>query len=283
MPLVDTPTPDRLTILARSLSATYQSASPFPHVVMDDFLPAATAEALLDEFPRPGDIEWGASYADERQLKLACDDETLMGPSTRQMIMYLNSGSFLEFLEQLTGIGQLIPDPHLRGGGLHQIKPGGFLNVHADFNFYERLNLHRRLNLLLYLNTDWDEDYGGHLELWDKDMSTCEQRILPAFNRCVVFSTTDDSFHGNPEPLRCPSDRTRKSLALYYYTTERPTEEQSAPHTTLFVERPGGADRADSDVQRAIRRERRQQQLRRFVPPIAWDLLAAVKRRRSRG
>jgi hypothetical protein len=138
----------------------------------------------------------------------------------------------------LTGIQGLVPDPHLWGGGLHQILPGGKLAVHADFNKYPHFKLDRRLNVLVYLNRDWQEQWGGQLELWNRDMTRCEQRILPLFNRMVCFSTTDSSFHGHPDPLRCPADRTRRSLALYYYSNGRPAEEIGRPHTTLFQYRP---------------------------------------------
>lgn len=276
---LDTPTPEHLTVLASELAPAYQAASPFPHAVMDDFLPLDTAHALLDEFPAPGAIEWGASYADRRQIKLACEDEALMGPATRQTLAYLNSGTFLGFLEELTGISGLIPDPYFKGGGLHQIKAGGFLNVHADFNWYPRLELHRRLNLLLYLNADWDESFGGHLELWDAGMKQCERRILPLLNRCVVFSTTDDSFHGHPDPLRCPPSRTRKSIALYYYSSQRPEHELSESHSTVFVERPDVLRADPRGVAATLRREHLRREARRFVPPIVWDGLALVKRR----
>jgi Rps23 Pro-64 3,4-dihydroxylase Tpa1-like proline 4-hydroxylase len=93
--------------------------------------------------------------------------------------------------------------------------------VHADFNRHEKLNLDRRLNLLLYLNRDWKEEYGGHLQLWTRDMGRCVVKVLPVFNRCVVFSTTDFSYHGHPDPLTCPPGRTRKSIAMYYYTNGR--------------------------------------------------------------
>jgi Rps23 Pro-64 3,4-dihydroxylase Tpa1-like proline 4-hydroxylase len=146
---------------------------------------------------------------------------------------------FIDFLETLTGITGLLPDPHLWGGGLHQIQRGGFLKVHADFNRHERLDLDRRLNLLVYLNKDWKEEYGGQLELWSRDMKRCEERVLPVFNRCVVFSTTDTSYHGHPDELTCPEGWTRKSMALYYYTTGRSAEETSQSHSTLYQERPG--------------------------------------------
>ena len=116
----------------------------------------------------------------------------------------MSSPPVLRFLEALTGIEGLIPDPYFGGAGPHQILPGGFLKVHADFNWHPLLKLDRRLNLLVYLNKDWREEYGGQLELWDRDMARCERQILPVFNRTVVFSTTDFSFHGHPRPLACP-------------------------------------------------------------------------------
>ncbi|NEN95926.1 MAG: 2OG-Fe(II) oxygenase, partial [Moorea sp. SIO3I7] len=131
--------------------------------------------------------------------------------------------------------------PHFVGGGLHQIEKGGYLKIHADFNRHTKLRLDRRLNLLIYLNKDWQEDYGGHFEMWDTEMTQSQKKILPVFNRCVIFSTTDFSYHGHPEPLTCPEGRTRKSLALYYYSNGRPAEElsKSGDHSTLFKARPG--------------------------------------------
>ena len=133
---------------------------------------------------------------------------------------------FVDFLERLTGIDALIPDPHYFGGGLHQIRPGGFLKVHADFNRHSRLDLERRLNAILYLNKDWQEEYGGHLQIWDNDMTRCEKKVLPVFNRLLVFATLDTANHGHPDPLTCPPDRARRSMALYYYTSDRPEGEQ---------------------------------------------------------
>jgi Rps23 Pro-64 3,4-dihydroxylase Tpa1-like proline 4-hydroxylase len=148
----------------------------------------------------------------------------------------------IEFLAILTGIKGVIPDPYFVGGGLHQIKPGGKLAVHADFNHHEKLNLERRINVLIYLNKDWKEEYGGHFELWNKEMTRAEQKVLPVFNRCAIFSTTSISYHGHPNPLACPPDRTRKSIATYYYSNGRPEEEVRDSHSTLFVRRPGEVD-----------------------------------------
>ncbi len=150
----------------------------------------------------------------------------------------MNAPPMLGFLEQLTAIDGLIPDPYLGGAGPHQILSGGFLKVHVDFNVHPKLKLDRRLNMLIYLNQDWQEDWGGHLELWDREVQRCHRKILPIFNRTVVFSTTETSYHGHPNPLRCPEERTRKSLSFYYYTNGRPEAELSAPHDTLFKPTP---------------------------------------------
>ena len=112
------------------------------------------------------------------------------------LLEFVKGCVFLEFLESLTGIDGLIPDPYYEGGGLHPIVPGGFLKVHADFNWHKDLKLDRRLNVIVYLNRNWKEEYGGHLELWNREMTRCERRVLPIFNRCVIFSTTDFSYHG---------------------------------------------------------------------------------------
>lgn len=230
--------PDVLLERARANRERYARAEPFPHVVIDDFFPVEALDAILAEFPNPEGIDW-QKFEAGTEKKLASKLESQLGERTRQFIWGLNSQVFVTFLETLTGIDGLIPDPHLWGGGLHQIVPGGFLKVHADFNRHEKLNLDRRLNLLLYLNRDWKEEYGGHLQLWTRDMSRCVVKVLPVFNRCVVFSTTDFSYHGHPDPLTCPQGRTRKSVAMYYYTNGRPAEEISGDHSTLFKPRPG--------------------------------------------
>jgi hypothetical protein len=144
-------------------------------------------------------------------------------------------------LQELTGIKEtLLPDPYLEGGGYHEIKPGGLLKVHADFNKHQFTMLDRRINLLVYLNKDWEESYGGHFELWNTKMTKSYRKVLPVFNRLAIFSTTDFSYHGHPDALSCPPDRSRKSIALYYYSNGRPKSEVSEkPHSTLFVNRAG--------------------------------------------
>src|SRR5262249_8347004 len=134
---------------------------------------------VLDEYPGSDDVDWIRKNAATSRLKLATRDEAQLGPLTRHFIYELNSAIFISALERITSISGLIPDPHLFGGGLHQILRGGFLKVHADFNRHEKLGLDRRVNVLIYLNRDWQEEYGGHLELWDRGMKQAAARVLP--------------------------------------------------------------------------------------------------------
>ena len=260
---------DALLPIADQLREQFQNASPFPHVVIDDFLPPDVLDAVLGEFPAPEVIDW-QSFDTAREVKLALADAEQMGPATRHLLAEFNTAVFVDFLERLTGIESLIPDPHYVGGGLHQIRRGGFLKVHADFNKHTRLNLDRRLNGILYLNKDWEEEWGGHLQLWDKDMVRCEKKVLPVFNRFLVFATLDDANHGHPDPVLCPPERARRSMALYYYTNGRPEDEQSSGHTTLFKQRPGEAWTSNS-----------RQILKQWTPPALVELARRYKSRKG--
>jgi hypothetical protein len=249
--------PEKLLTLGERLHTDYLGAEPFPHIVIDDFFPEVVVDRVLAEFPSPTDLEW-VEFKRPQEKKLASPIEQHLSPAARSLIWEMNSQVFLQFLARLTGINSLIPDPQLHGGGMHQIQRGGKLGVHVDFNKHADYRLDRRLNVLLYLNKDWKDEYGGHLELWNRDMSQCVKRIAPVFNRLAVFSTTETSWHGHPDPLDCPHDRTRKSLALYYYTNGRPESESAEDHTTVFRGRPG----------EKLERERRPLRLRDFAPPI---------------
>jgi hypothetical protein len=271
--------PTRLDALAERLRSDYASASPFPHVVIDDLLPPRVLCDVLEEFPGPREVDW-QRFQTQAERKLATNVESNMRAATRHLLAQFNSSAVCGFLEKLTGIGGVIPDPHFVGGGLHQIERNGFLKVHADFNWYERLRLDRRINLLLYLNEDWREEYGGHLELWDRNMERCVQRILPIFNRCVIFNTTSDAYHGHPDPLTCPEGRARRSLALYYYTRGRPEEERRGVHSTLFQARAGSEDPRGRELWTA------RDLIKQLTPPIVVDmgrnLRRAIRRRRER-
>jgi hypothetical protein len=253
-----------LLALAEHRADAYRSATPFPHTVIDGFLPEWVIERCAAEFPGRDDIAW-ALYTDRgNTLKLATEGEEEIPPFTRQLIAQLNGGPLVRFLERLTGISGLVADPHLLGGGLHRIEPGGYLNVHADFNRHPLLDLERRINLLLYLNPGWQESWEGCLELCDR--SGRRQRISPIANRCVIFNTTDAALHGHPVPVACPEGEARRSIALYYYSARTPEEAQVSAHSTLY------------ESERAPEGSPLRQAAVRWLPPAVVD----VYRRRKR-
>jgi hypothetical protein len=217
-------------------AASYTSAKPFPHIVIDGLFQPATAAGLSHDFPAVDDATW-SRHIHENSHKYALGEIDRMPTLFREVITELNSAAFVDYLTALTAIDGLLPDDLLVGAGLHQIMRGGFLEVHADFNFHPVTEAHRRLNLIVYLNPDWQEDWHGDLELWDADMSRCVRSIAPVHNRVVVFAASDTAYHGHPEPLACPGSRSRRSIAMYYYTNSRPEHEVSSPHSTLYQRR----------------------------------------------
>lgn len=226
--------PERLQVLSTLHGGAYRAADPYPHAVIDDFLVADRAVELAKCFPRAtDDIGWDHFGAENYEVKMGCAREERFPAALRAAIHDMNSGPFVDFLEQLTGIDHLLPDPHLVGGGIHLTREGGHLGIHADFNWHERLQAHRRLNLLIYLTPGWSSDYGGELELWDRGAKACQRVVEPLFNRAVVFSTRSDSFHGHPNRWK-PASVDRQSIALYYYTATRDEAEVRPPHNTLY-------------------------------------------------
>jgi Rps23 Pro-64 3,4-dihydroxylase Tpa1-like proline 4-hydroxylase len=259
---------DFLMNFAEENRERYATAVPYPHISLDNFLRTEILDAVVRDFPSPESQPWVA-MVDKDQKKFAANVPARMPPSIRRVLYFLNSREIVNFLEKLTGIEGLIPDPHYAGGGLHELRPGGFLKVHADFNWHRQMRLDRRINLLVYLNKDWAPEYGGNLELWDSTMDHKVAEYAPLFNRCVIFNTTDNSFHGNPVPVNCPPDRSRRSLAFYYYTNGRPAEEVSGSHGTLFKNRPGEATAGEVTTSVA----------HKLVPPIVLDAWRRLRKR----
>ncbi|WP_046756405.1 2OG-Fe(II) oxygenase [Kordia jejudonensis] len=201
---------------------SYQSAAPYPHIILDDCLTSEAAEKALAVFPKIKDEGW-IHYVHVNEKKHGLNKLELIPEFIRDgVIKELNSPEFIRYLEQLTGISNLLPDTTIEGGGIHQSENGGYLNIHADFTVHpHKKTWRRRVNVLVYLNKNWQTSYGGDLELWEKDMSKCAVKIAPIFNRIVIFNTDEDSYHGFPDPITCPADTTRKSIALYYFTEEK--------------------------------------------------------------
>jgi hypothetical protein len=236
---------DRSRGRGSELAERYAAADPFPHIVIDDFLPPQILETCLAAFPSSAGGEVVAYERDQERFKYQFNPD-ILSPWTRSLFYSFNSQPFIKVLENITGIRGLIPDPFFLGAGFHEITQGGHLSVHADFNHHKPMNLERRINVLIYMNKDWDESYGGQLELWDEKMTRKVRSVTPEFNRCVIFNTTSTSYHGNPEKIRHPNGVSRKSIALYYYTSTWDAGRRE--HTTQFRVRPGAEDKADWQV-----------------------------------
>jgi len=249
------------------LRERYQSARPFPHIVIEDFLPDEIIARCIDEFGAC-DRDGSRLYdRDQERYKREINPDR-MSAAVRGLFYSFNARPFIGILENITGIKGLIPDPYFAGGGFHEIGQGGHLSVHTDFNHHKPMNLERRINVLIYLNRDWSDAFGGQLELWDEAMTRCEVSVVPQANRCVIFNTTTSSNHGNPQPIAHPAGVTRKSIALYYYTATWSDAQRA--HTTQFKPRPGSADKTDWAV-------KRQELINDLMPPI---LRRALRRKR---
>ena len=198
------------------LASRYRTATPFPHLVLDDMVKAS--KDVMEHFPDPDWPGW-YQFADSYQRsKRQCTDVTVIPEPFKAMLAELNEPAMLQFLERVTDIAGVLPDPYLEGGGLHGSTGGGVLQPHTDFHLHRRLNLYRQLNLLVYLNPQWDDADGGALELFsDPKAEVADHHIVPEWGRCVLFRTDDTSVHGFPDPVR--EGAFRRSLALYYYTS----------------------------------------------------------------
>jgi hypothetical protein len=217
------------------LRVRYADADPYPHIVLDDVLPCDVYARAAGEFGIAPDESW-TNYLHVNEKKFGNQRPDTWGPTLQAVARAFTGVRFIRFLERLTDIDGLLADRTMDGGGLHQTPRGGFLNVHADFTAHHTVhNWRRRVNVLLYLNDHWDPEWGGDLELWDRDMSRAVVKIRPVGNRMVVFSTDEHSFHGHPDPLRCPDGVLRKSLALYYFTAEA----RPMVRATNYQPRPG--------------------------------------------
>jgi len=201
----------------------FRENQPYPHVHLKEFLDPYVAAEMASEFPGLATDAW-TRYKHPNENTVGLAKRSLFPPLLGEVVDELNSAAFVHWLSQLTGIPGLVSDDMLEGGGLHQSGAGGFLNVHTDFsNHHYHKHWRRQVNLILYLNPTWQEEWGGAIELWDREVRRCVVKIPPLFNEALIFRTDEISYHGFPAPLRCPEGESRKSLALYYYTSESGT------------------------------------------------------------
>lgn len=247
----------RLPLIGSSEAESYAQKKPFPHAVFDDMIPRAVLERLANKRNSRKGQPWNVLGGDVKAsceeakgwrciqqksrgfLKMTLADETLMHPVAQGVMAALKSPLFVRFLERVSGIKPLTPDPYNEGGGLHETGRGGALQIHADFRRHPITGWERRVNAFIYLNEDWNATWKGDLELWDRDMSKCAKKIPTSFGRFIMFSSHDFSYHGHAEPLECPASRSRKSMAFYYYSPiQRPVDTIDsrfpANHSTLY-------------------------------------------------
>lgn len=215
-----------------SLRSTYEQGDPFPHVVLPNFFHPEVIERLTREFPSPFNSDDTPNtsiyhvYKNPIEDKLTCNDLSKLPSFTSSVLQTLNTPEFASLMGSITGINNLEPDPHLNGGGIHCMPDGGKLDLHLDYSLHPITCKERRINIIIYLNDDWKEEYGGALELWSADekgdAKECVHSFTPQFNTAVVFRTSDVSFHGIPERITCPPSTYRKTMALYYVSEPRP-------------------------------------------------------------
>jgi Rps23 Pro-64 3,4-dihydroxylase Tpa1-like proline 4-hydroxylase len=228
-----------------ALRDRFRSAAPFPYVVIENFLDPEAARQVAACYPtfdlalRQG---FAFNFVNE-QRKVQISDVAKFPDPVRRLNEAISSPKFLSDLEYVTGVPRLLADDKLAGGGMHLTGSGGRLDVHVDFNRIEEQQLFRRLNILLYLNPEWKEEWGGQIELWDASVKVCHQSSLPVLNRCLIFQTSDISYHG-VRPVTAPPDVVRRSFAAYYYTREAPAGWTGKSHSTIFRARPDETFRA---------------------------------------
>lgn len=221
---------------------SFVGARPFSHVVMENFFTEEAMAALYREFPA-FEKKHALNEFGEVGGKAVVTDLKQVSPSYERLYEYLNSPAFLDAMSAITGIPDLLPDPQLYGGGTHENVEGQELDPHVDYNYISGGSLHRRLNLLLYFNKEWEESWGGAIELHSNPRRPEEDEItgfLPLYNRALVFETNEYSWHGFRK-IQLPDGKkhlTRKSLAIYLYTKTRPEQEVAPPHSTFYVQRP---------------------------------------------
>jgi Rps23 Pro-64 3,4-dihydroxylase Tpa1-like proline 4-hydroxylase len=238
------------TIFTEQHKQSFTNADPFPHIVFDNFFTEDVAKQLSDEIP-PSDSNVWFQYNNKIENKYVCNHWDRFPALTYKVFSYLSSPEFTSKISELTGIFPLVADIGLHGGGWHVHTKGGLLNVHKDYSIHPKLKLERALNIIVYLTPDWDVSWGGGLGLWtekDNQPDKLIQHVDCLFNRAVLFDTRKDSWHGLPEPIKCPEDKRRTSIALYYLTV--PQENTDPRERALFA--PSEWQKGDREIEEFI-------------------------------
>jgi Rps23 Pro-64 3,4-dihydroxylase Tpa1-like proline 4-hydroxylase len=251
---------EKLARIAEQKRDSYVTAKPFPHTFVDGLFPDSLLDAVIADLPQD-DKNW-TEYDNPNERKRVFSDVNAFAPAAETMAHALNSLPVIEFLEKLTGIENIIPDPYLHAAGYMKVAPGGFLGLHTDFTMHKRLPLERRINVLVYLNRDWKTEWGGQLELHSgddlNDPGHVEVNIEPIFNRTVIFSTPN-ALHGHRRPVACPPGRNRLLFSCFYFTVPPALGYRSRAQKVDF---PGKNNFSRTATKLA----------NRLLPPIVFDL-----------
>ena len=251
-----------------AIRTAYKTAKPFPHVVIDNLFSPALLERVAGEVPQMSASQWLRIETEDLQRVKRMRSALDVGSAGSELVSLLHSASFLYLLSEITDIWQLLPDPYLQGGGHALMHRGGYFQVHADRNVAYDTGLTRRLAMIIFLNKDWPPEYGGQLELWNDDATRCEASVEPVFNRTILFEVAYPNYHGVPQPLTCPSGRTRQSFIVYYHTVEVGVGDKVTPHTSMFA--PQFYQQKPSLFRRAARQ---------LTPPIIFRALRSLSGR----
>jgi hypothetical protein len=236
------------------LRAKFASAAPFPHLVIDGLFPADRLHAATQDFEAAPAATWRRIQSG-MQTKRATLPDSPLPASVQDYFNHVNSGPFIRFLSDITGVANLIPDPALHGGGMHEVGEGGAFEIHIDFEQHPRTFLNNRLVVITYLNDEWQPADGGDLELWDTKPARCAASITPIFGRTVIMQQSRVSAHGHPRPIR--AGRKRRSITAYFYTNGRVPGTAGDRLPTVYVPHKGHSIR-----------QRMELFLHLFVPPI---------------
>jgi hypothetical protein len=247
-----------------TLRESFRSARPFEHLVVDDWFSPKLLQLAESEFEAfPSDSWRGINSKYETTFR--SKPGSALGPAATAYFNLVNSARFVSLLSQITGIEDIVTDPYLYGGGLHESRNGGSFGIHRDFDRHVRTGLQNEMVLLTYLNPTFSADWNGDLELWDAQKRECVAAVSPLFGRSILLRHSLVSFHGHPRPLAMPDGVVRRSMATYYYTNPQAREWREKRVSSVFM----FSDRADTLREVG----------KRWTPPILWDLLARLVRR----
>lgn len=208
---------NRLRINTDSLHKTYLANKPYPHIVIDDLFEPEILDRIVAEFPSSKNRDWHI-WDTKHELKSTSKGINDLSTFTQLFCLWLSSSEVITEITKITGIDNIFADPMYHGAGLHEMYRDGWLEIHADYTKHYHLPMFRRLNLITYLNRDWEDSWGGELELWDYRDNSRKASYAPYFNRTIIFPTTDKTLHGVPNKLSCPANNSRKLVSIYYWT-----------------------------------------------------------------